>query len=247
MIKEALIFVGTEVGKTIVKQLANGLGEVGKDGIKAAGERIINEIKKLPEKLEYKRETDSLPEKIDLFSDDSIFDDQPAFEPQGAIPSYTEVNVSSDAHENDCPGTYKERLDRTPSEQSENGESKAEHPPIQNKQDGLRREGEVETELQETYPPEEGYSIEQEVYLRDKDGNIVKDPVTGEARRIDFVVIKDGEVVDSVEVTSKTADKTSQSAKEERIRDIGGNYIKDSNGNLVEIPANVQTRIERRD
>ncbi len=32
-------------------------------------------------------------------------------------------------------------------------------------------------------------------YLRDKDGNIVRDPVTGEGRRIDFVVIKDGKVV----------------------------------------------------
>lgn len=121
------------------------------------------------------------------------------------------------------------------------------NPPIQNKQDGLRREAEVEAELQEKYPPEDGYSIEQEVYLRDKDGNIVKDPVTGEARRIDFVVIKDGVVVDSIEVTSKTADKSEQSAKEARIRDAGGNYIKDSAGNLVEIPATVQTRIERRD
>ena len=82
---------------------------------------------------------------------------------------------------------------------------------------------------------------------RDENGNIVKDPVTGEARRIDFVVVKDGKVVDSIEVTSKTADKTGQSAKETRIRENGGNYIRDSNGNLIKIPDNVQTRIERRD
>ena len=119
--------------------------------------------------------------------------------------------------------------------------------PIQNKIDGLQREDEAEKELNEKYPETEGYEIISEAYLRDKDGNIVKDPVTGEKRRIDFVVIKDGKAVDSVEVTSKTADKTEQTAKENRIRENGGNYVRDSNGNLVEIPKDVQTRIERKD
>ena len=54
--------------------------------------------------------------------------------------------------------------------------------------------------------------------MRDSEGKIVRDPETGEARRIDFVVVKDGQVVDSIEVTSETADKTGQTAKEERIR-----------------------------
>lgn len=121
------------------------------------------------------------------------------------------------------------------------------HSLLQNKLDGLEREKDVAKELNEEYPPEEGYSTVPEVTLRDKDGNVVKDPVTGEARRIDFAVVKDGKVVDSVEVTSKTADKSAQSAKEERIREAGGNYIKDNNGNLVEIPTEVRTRIERRD
>lgn len=119
--------------------------------------------------------------------------------------------------------------------------------PIQNKLDGLEREHEVEKELEEQYPPEEGYSIISEAYLRDENGNIVKDPETGQARRIDFVVVKDGKVVDSVEVTSKTADKSEQTAKENRIRENGGNYIKDNDGNLIRIPDNVTTRIERRD
>jgi hypothetical protein len=118
---------------------------------------------------------------------------------------------------------------------------------LKNKEDGLRRENEVEEDLKKQYPEEEGYTILSERVLYDKDGNIVKDPETGEARRIDFVVIKDGKVVDAIEVTSKTADKTDQVAKEQRIREAGGNYIKDSNGNLVEIPPDVQTRIERRD
>lgn len=119
--------------------------------------------------------------------------------------------------------------------------------PIKNKLDGLAREQEVAQELEEKYPPEKGYQIVSEVYLRDKEGNIVKDPVTGQARRIDFVVVKDGKVVDSIEVTSKTADKTGQCAKEDRIRDAGGNYIRDNNGNLVQVPTTVRTRIERRD
>ena len=121
------------------------------------------------------------------------------------------------------------------------------NPPIKNKQDGLKREREVVEELKEKYPEKEGYSIISEAYLRDKDGNIVRDPVTGEARRIDFIVIRDGKVVDSIEVTSKTADKTAQSAKENRIRQSGGIYIRDNDGNLVKIPKTVQTRIERRD
>jgi hypothetical protein len=118
---------------------------------------------------------------------------------------------------------------------------------IQNKLDGLEREKEVAKDLEKQYPPEKGYEILSEVYLRDENGNIVKDPTTGEARRIDFVVVKDGKVVDSVEVTSKTADKTKQLAKEDRIKDAGGNYIQDSNGNLIKIPSNVNTRVERRD
>lgn len=118
---------------------------------------------------------------------------------------------------------------------------------IKNKIDGLAREAEVANELEKQYPEEEGFQVISETYLRDKNGNIVKDPETGEARRVDFMVVKDGKIIDSIEVTSKTADKTEQSAKEERIRKSGGNYIRDNEGNLVEIPSTVHTRIERKD
>jgi hypothetical protein len=117
---------------------------------------------------------------------------------------------------------------------------------IRNKEEGIRRENEVENELRKKYPESEGYKIEKEVFLLDKDEKYVKDPVTGERRRIDFAVIKDGKVVALIEVTSKTANKDEQMAKENRIREAGGNYIKDSNGNLVKIPENVHTQIERR-
>lgn len=140
-----------------------------------------------------------------------------------------------------------ERVENTNKDEYTDNNEKENREPIKNKQDGLRREKEVEDELREKYPEKEGYKVESEMYLRDKNGNIVRDPETGEARRIDFVVTKDGKVVDSVEVTSKTADKTGQTAKEQRIRENGGNYIKDSEGNLIEIPKDVNTRIERKD
>lgn len=119
-------------------------------------------------------------------------------------------------------------------------------PPILNKEEGRRREIEASSDLNQKYPEDKGYKVAPETYLRDENGKIVKDPVTGEGRRIDFVVTKDGKIVDSVEVTSKTADKTEQSAKEERIRANGGNYIKDSDGNLIRMSDDVHTRIERR-
>lgn len=117
---------------------------------------------------------------------------------------------------------------------------------IPNKEEGLRREAEVEKELEKKYPESEGYEIVSEAYLRDSEGNIVRDPVTGEARRIDFVVVKDGKVIDSIEVTSESADKTGQTAKEGRIREAGGNYIRTSDGSLAKFPDDLNTTIERR-
>lgn len=119
--------------------------------------------------------------------------------------------------------------------------------PIKNKIDGLKREEEVEKELLKQYPEKEGYSIINEAYLRNNKGEIVKDEKIGEARRIDFCVVKEKKVIDMVEVTSKTAPKIEQIAKEYRIRENGGNYIKDKNNELIKIPENVETRIERRE
>lgn len=115
-----------------------------------------------------------------------------------------------------------------------------------NREDGANREELAYKELQSEFPEEQGYKIEREQYLRDKDGNIVKDSETGEARRIDFIVSKNGEVVKSIEVTSETAPKDAQIAKEDRIRDAGGNFIKDRDtGQLVEIPKDKKTEVRR--
>jgi hypothetical protein len=119
---------------------------------------------------------------------------------------------------------------------------------IPNKEDGDRRQREVGEELKEKYPESEGYQVLPERELCDENGNSVRDPETGQKRRIDYVVLdKDGNVVDCVEVTSKTADKTKQIEKENRIKENGGNYVRDKDGKTHRIPDDMQTRIERRD
>ena len=112
---------------------------------------------------------------------------------------------------------------------------------------GAAREETVANELADRYPPGDGYHVERECFLRDETGKITVDPNTGESRRVDFEIIKDGEVVKSVEVTSETADKTAQLAKEERIRNAGGDYIVDRRtGELVRFAPDVQTEVVRR-
>jgi len=115
-----------------------------------------------------------------------------------------------------------------------------------NREAGANREDIAFKELQKEFPESEGYKIEPEQYLRDKDGKIVKDSETGEARRVDFIVAKDGQVVKSIEVTSETAPKNAQMAKEDRIRTEGGNFVKDRDtGELIEIPKVIQTEVRR--
>lgn len=89
-------------------------------------------------------------------------------------------------------------------------------------------------------------SIQQERYLRDANGRIVKDPVTGEGRRIDFAVIEDGQVKRLVETTSLTASKTAQTFKENRIRAAGGSYIRDQKTRKLIDVSKVRTEISRR-
>jgi len=114
----------------------------------------------------------------------------------------------------------------------------------QNKKDGTRREQEAKKDLQAAHP--EG-SVQSEQYLRDKDGKIARDPVTGEARRIDNVVIQDGKAVRAQETTSMTADKRAQTQKEERIRESGGTMVRDrETRDLVDFK-DVQTEMDRRD
>ena len=116
----------------------------------------------------------------------------------------------------------------------------------QNRENGREREDLAKDELMRQYPEDGGAKLHQEAYLRDKSGEIVRDPVTNEATRIDFTVSRDGKIVKSVEVTSETAPKESQMAKESRVRDAGGRFIKDrDSGQLIEFPKTVETEIWR--
>jgi hypothetical protein len=117
---------------------------------------------------------------------------------------------------------------------------------LSNKENGLRREVDFSKELSEKYPESKGYEIISEAYLRDDEGKFVKDEFTNCRRRIDFVVVKEGIVVDSIEVTSETAPKDWQSTREANIRESGGNYIRTADHSLAKFPEDLITRIERR-
>lgn len=96
---------------------------------------------------------------------------------------------------------------------------------IKNKVDGDKREAQVLEDLKKENPDAD---IQTERYLRDKNGKIIRDKVTGEARRIDIAIIENKKVTKLKEVTSETADKTKQAAKEKNIRKQAGEvYIRD--------------------
>lgn len=113
-----------------------------------------------------------------------------------------------------------------------------------NSLNGSRREIIVGDLLSAEYPTSQGYTVHSECYLRAEDGRIALDPETGEARRVDFCVVKNGEVVDSIEVTSPTAPKEMQSAKEARIREAGGHFIR-VDGELASYRPGLITHIRR--
>jgi hypothetical protein len=107
---------------------------------------------------------------------------------------------------------------------------------------GSRREREVTADLQAQYP---NGSVQNQQYLRDKNGDIVIDPLTNTARRLDHVVVVNGKVVEVVETTSLTASKDTQIRHEEEVRSNGGTFVRDRNtGKLIEVSS--ISRVERR-
>ncbi|MCO7543094.1 RHS repeat-associated core domain-containing protein, partial [Pseudomonas sp. VA159-2] len=94
---------------------------------------------------------------------------------------------------------------------------------IKNAVDGDRRHQQFNDVIKKKHP---NATIQSECYLRDANGKPVKDPVTGERRRVDTAVIENGQAT-TYEVTSLTADKTDQIQKEQNTRREGGTYIRD--------------------
>ena len=88
---------------------------------------------------------------------------------------------------------------------------------------GVAREAAVASRLAEANP---GSKVQGQRMLRTSDGKKAIDPVTKEGRVVDHAVIKDGQAT-TYETTSMTADKGAQMAKEGRIIDAGGSYIRD--------------------
>lgn len=92
-----------------------------------------------------------------------------------------------------------------------------------NAREGAAREAKVADQLRKENP---GASVQNQQYLRDSKGNIVRDPNTGKARRVDHAVIKDGKA-STVETTSTNANKAEQTGREQRIRDASGTFVRD--------------------
>lgn len=93
---------------------------------------------------------------------------------------------------------------------------------IANKIAGTAREKKVGRKLEGRFGKK---NVLRERYLRDSKGKIVRDS-NGKARRVDFVVIGKNGKGTSIEVTSKTADKTAQLLKESEIRQLGGTFVR---------------------
>ncbi|MDT0137220.1 RHS repeat-associated core domain-containing protein [Acidovorax sp. PRC11] len=116
---------------------------------------------------------------------------------------------------------------------------------IPQKIEGSRREQESTVDLTNQHS---GARVQNEVYLRTKDGKRAIDPLTGTGRRIDHVVIDNinGTVICCCETTSLTADKREQTDKENRIRENGGHYIRDRKTNELLDVKDKPTKIIRR-
>ena len=112
-----------------------------------------------------------------------------------------------------------------------------------NYEKGKNREEERVEELKEKYS-----EIQRECYLRDAKGNIkIDEGFTGEARRIDIVVIEDKKIVHIEEVTSLEARKVEQEEKTRRIRENGPTYIRDRKTNeLILLPKRKKIKCHRR-
>jgi hypothetical protein len=152
-----------------------------------------------------------------------------------------DIETKAEINKRDSGGHY---VDADGKQQSVNSPNPNSDDQItKNRIDGARREVLVDAELKQANP---NASVQREQFLRDSDGNIATDELTGEARRVDHVVIENGRVIDAVETTSLTAKKDAQIEKENRIRNDGGNFVRDRDTGCT-VPLDCEIRIDRRE
>jgi len=95
----------------------------------------------------------------------------------------------------------------------------------ENAKDGARRNKIGVEQLKSENPDKR---VQTETYLRTEDGKRAIDPQTGEMRRVDAAVIDaNARTAETYEITGPGVSKANQVAKEGRILDNGGMYIRD--------------------
>ena len=115
---------------------------------------------------------------------------------------------------------------------------------LENIATGVQRAAKTAKELADENP---GKAIQHERTLRDVSGNKVLDPVTGEGRRVDHVVIdRDANSAKTYETTGENVDKRLQLDKEKRIIEAGGKYIHDKEtGELIPVEGVSEVRRQK--
>lgn len=232
---------GTSVAKAGVKVAVKEVAEAGekkvvKETVEAGAKKVVKETVEAGVEKAVKETVEAGAEK--------------------AVKETAEVGVEKVAKETVEAGTEKvakevaeESTEKTMKEVAEKGTESLDEIESQitkNKLDGTAREEKV---LDDLISKNGEDNVIREALLRDKDGVPIKDPETGEARRIDFIVTQGKKIIESIEVTSETADKTLQMAKQTRILEEaverGGAFIKDKSGDLIEFTVDIITEIRR--
>ncbi len=98
---------------------------------------------------------------------------------------------------------------------------------------GARRAAEGREQIRAANP---GRRTQSESTLRTADGKKAIDPITQQGQRVDEVVFDGKGGAKAYEITRPGVDKTAQAAKEQRILDNGGHYVRDrQTGELCKI------------
>jgi hypothetical protein len=109
---------------------------------------------------------------------------------------------------------------------------------------GTRREAQTAAELATENP---GKVVQGQRTLRNAEGKKVVDPVTGEGRRVDHAVIdREANTAKTFETTGQNVSKEEQLAKEQRVREAGGKFVRDKETQQM-VPVEGVSEVRRQD